>query len=61
MFIIFVLDVGFGIEEEINGVTHLAQFISKKANVYSFDLQFSMDNYRGLIQDMSPQDREVRV
>ena len=23
------------------------------------DLQFSMENYRGLIQDMSPQDREV--
>ena len=38
-----------------------AQFINKKSNFYSLDPQFSMDNYRGLIQDMSPQDREVTI
>ena len=39
-------------------LTRLFRF--SKWNLFSFDLQFSMDNYRGLIQDMSPQDREVK-
>lgn len=40
-------------------MSHTAQFTNKKSKLFSFHLQFSMDNYRGLIQDMSPQDREV--
>ena len=45
----------------MGSATHSVQFINKESNFFSFDLQFSMDNYRGLIQDMSPQDREVNT
>ena len=45
----------------MSSATHSVQFINKMSDFFSFDFQFSMDNYRGLIQDMSPQDREVNT